>query len=102
MDTQSSQRHWITNQGIAFFAIFCAVCMTFGAFWLSRQDHDLKLMALSAVLSTGGTLTGIAGTLLVGSTAYKKLTAEDLPAGSVVKDTTTVQTPPVDPAVLTK
>jgi hypothetical protein len=72
----------ITNQGVAVFCIACAVCTIFAAFWLSRGDHDLKLMSLQAVLTTGGTLLGIAGTLLVGVTAYKQLTSSDLPPGS--------------------
>ncbi len=82
----------ITNQGVAVFCIFAAVVTTFGAFWLSRGDHDLKLMSLQSVLTTGGTLLGIAGTLLVGVQAYRALTgASDLPPGS--KQVT--QTPPV-------
>jgi hypothetical protein len=72
----------ITNQGVAVLAIILAVFTIFGAFWLSRADHDLKLMSLQAVLTTGGTLLGIAGTLLVGVQAYKSLTAGDLPPGS--------------------
>jgi hypothetical protein len=78
----------ITNQGVAVFCIFAAVVTIFGAFWLSRGDHDLKLMSLQAVLTTGGTLLGIAGTLLVGVTAYRQLTgASDLPPGSQAKVT---------------
>jgi hypothetical protein len=75
----------ITNQMVAVLAIVMAAGMTFSAFFLSRFDHDLKLMSLSAVLSLGGTLTGIAGTLLVGVAAYKQLTAHDLPAGTSLK-----------------
>lgn len=78
----------ITNQGVAVFCIFCAVATIFASFYLSRGDHDLKLMSLQAVLTTGGTLLGIAGTLLVGVTAYKQLTgASDLPPGSQAKMT---------------
>lgn len=64
----------ITNQGVAVFCIACSVLTIFSAFFLSRGDHDLKLMSLQAVLTTGGTLLGIAGTLLVGVSAYRKLT----------------------------
>lgn len=75
----------ITNQGVAVLAILLAALMTFGAFFLSRADHDLKLMSLTAVLSLGSGLMGIAGTLLVGVAAYKQLTAGDLPPGSSLK-----------------
>ena len=86
----------ITNQGVAVLAIVLAAAMTFGAFWLSRQDHDLKLMSLTAVLSLGSGLMGIAGTLLVGVAAYKQLTAGDLPPGSSISSASTekIQTPP--------
>lgn len=89
----------ITNQGVAVLAIVLAATMTFGAFWLSRQDHDLKLMSLTAVLSLGSGLMGIAGTLLVGVAAYKQLTAGDLPPGSSISSASTerIQTPP-DPS----
>ncbi len=78
--------------------------MTFGAFFLSRGDHDLKLMSLQSVLTLGGTLTGIAGTLLVGVQAYRSLTGgdvstSDLPPGSVVNSAqqSEVKIPPVVP-----
>lgn len=85
----------ITNQGIALFAISCAVVMTFGAFWLSRFDHDLKLMSLTAVLSLGPGLMGIAGTLLVGVQAYKSLMG--IPPGSSVKsaEQSEIRVPPI-------
>lgn len=94
----------ITNQGVAVFCIFCAVATIFAAFWLSRGDHDLKLMSLQAVLTTGGTLLGIAGTLLVGVTAYRQLTgASDLPPGSraEVSESTKVSVPPMDAQAVT-
>lgn len=72
----------ITNQGVAVFCIACAVLTIFASFWLSRADHDLKLMSLQAVLTTGGTLLGIAGTLLVGVQAFRQLTGGDLPPGT--------------------
>jgi len=75
----------ITNQMVAVLAIIMAAAMTFGAFWLSRADHDLKLMSLQSVLTLGGTFTGIAGTLLVGAAAYKSLSSGDLPPGSSLK-----------------
>lgn len=84
MDNQQPASR-ITNQMVAVLAILLASGMTFSAFYLSRFDHDLKLMSLTAVLSVGSTLTGIAGTLLVGVAAYKQLTAGDLPAGSSLK-----------------
>lgn len=90
----------ITNQGVAVLCITLAVLTIFAAFWLSRGDHDLKLMSLQAVLTTGGTLLGIAGTLLVGVTAYRQLTgASDLPPGSQVatSETSRISVPPVDP-----
>lgn len=70
----SPPRLTINNQTVAVLAIVLAVGTIFGAFWLSRGDHDLKLMSLQAVLTTGGTLLGIAGTLLVGVQAYKQIT----------------------------
>lgn len=89
----------ITNQGVAVLAILMAVGTIFGAFFLSRGDHDLKLMSLQAVLTTGGTLLGIAGTLLVGVQAYKSLSGhDDLPPGSVHTTTEKILTPPIDPA----
>lgn len=89
----------VTNQGVAVLAITLAVGTIFGAFWLSRADHDLKLMSLQAVLTTGGTLLGIAGTLLVGVDAYKRLTSDDLPPGSSVhtNETSDVRIPPTTP-----
>lgn len=94
----------ITNQGVAVFCITCAVGTIFAAFFFSRGDHDLKLMSLQAVLTTGGTLLGIAGTLLVGVTAYKQVVggASDLPPGSRAEmtesSTLTVAPPPQQPA----
>lgn len=99
----------ITNQGVAVFCIGCAVITIFASFWLSRADHDLKLMSLQAVLTTGGTLLGIAGTLLVGVQAYRQLAGgSDLPPGtdpakqtitqSVESVTTTIPTTPAEPA----
>ena len=92
----------ITNQGVAVLSIILAVGTVFGAFWLSRGDHDLKLMSLQAVLTTGGTLLGIAGTLLVGISAYRQLSgASDLPPGSQVDATESsrISVPPAtDPA----
>ena len=83
------------------FCITCAVATIFASFWLSRGDHDLKLMSLQAVLTTGGTLLGIAGTLLVGVTAYRQLTgASDLPPGSQAKvtESSEVNVPPITAA----
>lgn len=93
----------ITNQGVAVFAIISAVSTTFGAFILSRNDHDLKLMSLQAVLTLGGSLIGIAGTLLVGVQAYKALTTNDLPPGSSVNTSqqSEVRIPLIDPVVET-
>lgn len=93
MDTSS---HSISNQTVAITAITFAVATTFGAFFLSRADHDLKLMSLTAVLSLGSGLMGIAGTLLVGLQNYKALTTGDLPPGSTIKSTSSdeVNTPP--------
>lgn len=93
----------ITNQGVAVLSIMLAVSTIFGAFVISRGDHDLKLMSLQAVLTTGGTLLGIAGTLLVGVTAFKQLTgASDLPPGSRAEmtESSTVSVPltPIQPA----
>lgn len=90
----------ISNQWVAVLAIVLAVGTIFSAFWLSRSDHDLKLMSLQAVLTTGGTLLGIAGTLLVGVQAYKSIVGQDpqeLPPGSVVNQAvqSEVKLPPV-------
>lgn len=93
----------LTNQGIAVLTIVLAVTTVFGAFYLSRGDHDLKLMSLQAVLTTGGTLLGIAGTLLVGVQAYRSLTgSDDLPPGSkqsvtMATETNVPLTPPTPP-----
>lgn len=76
----------ITNQGVAVFCIACAVASIFASFYLSRGDHDLKLMSLQAVLTTGGTLLGIAGTLLVGVTAYRQLTGARIPPGTQAEE----------------
>ena len=94
----------ITNQGVAVFAICCGVGITFGAFWLSRADHDLKLMSLQAVLTLGGTLMGIAGTLLVGVAAYKQITTGDLPPGSSLKtsEASELRTPAATSATTTE
>ncbi len=90
----------ITNQGVAVLCIGLSVLTIFAAFYLSRGDHDLKLMSLQAVLTTGGTLLGIAGTLLVGVQAYRQLTGgSDLPPGSQVEasETSKVSVPPNPP-----
>ena len=87
----------ITNSGVALLSIVITSIMVFGAFWLSRGDHDLKLMSLQAVLTTCGTLLGIAGTLLVGDKAYRQITgAADLPPGSQTKvtESSEVNVPP--------
>ena len=86
----------ITNPGVAVLSITLAVGTIFGAFWLSRGDHDLKLMSLQAVLTTGGTLLGIAGTLLVGVQAYKSITTDEMPPGTSLKssEVSEIQVPP--------
>jgi hypothetical protein len=94
----------ITNQGVAVYCITLTVATIFAAFYFSRGDHDIKLMSLQAVLTTGGTLLGIAGTLLVGVETYKRLAggaAADLPPGSHVEESsssTIVTPPPQQPA----
>lgn len=90
----------ITNQTVAIICILSAVAMCFGAFWLSRADHDLKLMSLQSVLTLGGTLTGIAGTLLVGVNAYKQIATGDLPPGSSVNtsEQSSIKVPPATPS----
>lgn len=93
----------ISNQWVAVLCITLSVGTIFAAFWLSRADHDLKLMSLQAVLTTGGTLLGIAGTLLVGVQAYKSLVGgtdpKELPPGSVINQAqqSEVKVPPIAP-----
>lgn len=91
----------ITNQGVAVLCISLSVLTIFAAFFLSRGDHDLKLMSLQAVLTTGGTLLGIAGTLLVGIQAYQKIMGSaDLPPGSQVdaSESSRISVPAATPA----
>ena len=98
----NSQPSRITNQMVAVLAIILAAGMTFSAFFLSRADHDLKLMSLTAVLSLGSGMMGIAGTLLVGVAAYKSLTTGDLPPGSSVRtsEASEIKTPPITATAL--
>jgi hypothetical protein len=96
----------VTNQGVAIFAIALACLMTFGAFILSRDDSALKLMSLQSVLTLGGTLMGVAGTLLVGIQNYKQLSAGDVPPGSSLKsstsETTELRTPTSSASTITE
>ena len=85
MDTTTPTISKLTNQVIALIAIIMATTSTFAAFFLSRTDHDLKLMSLTAVISIGSGLMGIAGTLLVGIAAYKTLVSGDMPPGSSIR-----------------
>lgn len=82
----------ISNQQVAVLAISLACAMVFGSFFMSKADHDLKLMSLQAVLTLGGTLVGIAGTLLVGVQAYRSLSGGDISGGGTSKTTQTTET----------
>lgn len=86
----------ITNQGVAVLSIVLAALTTFTAFFLSRGDHDLKLMSLTAVLSLGSGLMGIAGTLLVGTAGWKAISGSEVPPGSIVTQSSEAKivTPP--------
>ena len=96
---------WSSGQWIALYAFTMASLLSWGAFVLSRNDHDMKMLALGAVVSTSGTLIGTASAILVGkpnSSTSANHDLSSLPDGSVTTDSTTVQIPPIDPNVTPK
>lgn len=85
-----------SNNAIALIAMILAVGLTAYIFAASRNDPGLRMAALVAGTSAGAALLAIASTMLTG----KDLTRPDpsqLPPGSISSQTSTVQTPPVEP-----
>lgn len=64
--TISKPPDWSSGQWIAMYGFTLASMLSWGAFLLARNDHDMKLLALGAVISTSSTLIGTASTILVG------------------------------------
>jgi len=95
--TISKPPDWSSGQWIALYGFTVAALLSWGVFILSRNDHDMKLLALGAVISTSSTLIGTASTILVGKTnpATGNHDLTSLPGGSIATDSTTVQLPPL-------
>ena len=86
-----------TRSSIMLAALFAtlATALVVFIFSLSRGDHDMKLLALGAVISQASALMSTASTMLVGK---DKRDASDAPEGSKVTETSTVQLPPIPAA----
>ena len=96
---------WSSGQWIALYGFTVAALLSWGVFVLARNDHDMKLLALGAVISTSSTLIGTASTILVGKTNPPATGSHDLsslPDGSITTDSTTVQLPPIEPNAVPK
>lgn len=96
---------WSSGQWIALYGFTLASVLSWGAFIFSRTDHDMKMLALGAVVSTTGTLIGTSSAILVGKPTTATPGNHDLstlPDGSITTDSTTVQIPPIDPNAIPK
>jgi hypothetical protein len=85
-----------SGQAIALACLVLAAALCATIFVYSRNDNDLKLLAITSAIGLVGTLSGIGGTLLVGvHSASGKDTVTGVPSGSTVQqaDSTTI-TPP--------
>jgi hypothetical protein len=96
---------WSSGQWIALYGFSLASALSWGAFLLARLDHDMKLLALGAVISTTSNLMGTASAILVGKPNPSTSGNHDLsslPDGSITTDSTTVQLPPIEPDSIPK
>lgn len=83
-----------SNGFIAIVCIVGCIGLTVFIFAESRMDPGLRMAALVSSTSVAAALIAIASTLLVGKDVTKP-DPSDLPPGSTVASTSTVQTPPI-------
>ncbi len=85
------------NTFLAFVFATQATGLALTIFFMSRGDHDMKLLALGAAISQSTALMATASTMLVGRDFSQHRDASDLPQGAQVTTTTaeTISTPPV-------
>jgi hypothetical protein len=95
----SKQANWSSGQVISLICIVLSTWMLFDIFLYSRNDHDMKLLALGAVIGQGSALMATASTLLVGKTfeggSNRLPSAADLPPGAKATATDSVQSSPI-------
>jgi hypothetical protein len=101
--TVTKPQAWPSGQVIALVCIVVSSWMGFDVFLYSRNDHDMKLLALGAVIGQISALMATASTLLVGKVFDGSMSrlpnAADLPPGAKVSATDSVQSSPVTPDV---
>ena len=88
-------KNWTSGQIIASGLFLISAVMAILVFWIARNDHDMKLLALGAVLGFISGSSGTASAILTGRDMMKPHDPGDLPAGSVVEESSKVQTPPI-------
>lgn len=87
--------NWQSGQIVALICIVLGAILSFSVFYIARQDHDMKLLAIGGVLGFIAGMSATASTLLVGKPSGEK--PADLPPGSVVQSNQSIQTPPITP-----
>jgi hypothetical protein len=84
-----------SNNLIALACIVFCVGLTVFIFAESRTDPGLRMAALVSSTSVAAALIAIASTMLTGKDVTKSPDPNDVPPGTVIKDSTTTQIPPV-------
>lgn len=82
---------------ISILCIMLGGTLAMWAFIIARQDHDMKLIALTGVVSMASQAMATASTLLVGrtfSTEHPNGLPDPLPSNTTLKQTTTIDTQP--------
>lgn len=97
--------NWNSGQVIALVCIVLSTYLSMDIFLYSRNDHEMKLLALGAAISQIASVMATASTLLVGKVfdgvgaAGNRLpNPADLPPGVKATSSDSVQAPPVDGA----
>lgn len=80
---------------VIIVAIISSDVLTMVIFLFSRGDPNLRVAALVGSGNVAVAFVAIASTLLTGKDLSGRKDPNDLPPGSAVQETTTVQTPPV-------
>jgi hypothetical protein len=91
--------NWSSGQVIALVLIIMAGMLSTVVFWVSRNDHDMKLLALGGVLGFCAGATATASTLLVGKPADPAASrlppVSDLAPGGTATSTDSITAPTV-------
>ena len=93
---------WTSGQYISLFLFGVSAVMAVFVFWVARNDHDMKLLALGSVLGFISGSSGTASAILVGkpvASSSRLPDVSDLMPGGKATSTESVQAPPVDGVV---